>query len=223
VSSKSQAAVSGKSRGAGSGGRVSSRNKRSEILSIATVQFGKHGFEDTKWADVAAEVGVGSTALYHYFETKLHCLYVIMAEAIEESRADFNRLTQGVDVVAGIEAVLRSNFELTDEDVQRLRVSVAEQGRVGNRRELPREEEARQMARARTQDLEVAWAMHLSRGMAQDVIPEADPQLMSRAVLGLYNSIWHWYRPGGILGLDGIAEFYTPLLLEMIGIEKEKA
>ena len=53
------------------------------ILIAATAYFGEHGYEDTKWADVAAAVGIGSTALYHYFESKLHCLYVIMADALE--------------------------------------------------------------------------------------------------------------------------------------------
>jgi AcrR family transcriptional regulator len=203
--------------------RVSSRNKRAEILTIATDQFGRQGYEDTKWANVAAEVGVGPTALYHYFETKLHCLYVIMAEAIEEFRADFDRLTRDVGFAEGIEAALRSSFELNDHEVQRLRVLVAEQGLVGSRRNLPREEEARQTARARTQDLEVAWAMHLSRGMAQGAIPEADPQLMARAVLGLYNSIWHWYRPGGLLGLEQVSEFFLPRLIAMIGIREGAA
>ena len=58
---------------------------------VATEHFGREGFEDSKWADVAAAVGVGSTALYHYFESKLHCLYAIMAEAMEVFREEFDR------------------------------------------------------------------------------------------------------------------------------------
>ena len=53
---------------------VSSRSKREEILRTATAYFGENGYEATKLADVAAAVGIGSTALYHYFESKLHCL-----------------------------------------------------------------------------------------------------------------------------------------------------
>jgi AcrR family transcriptional regulator len=60
---------------------ASSRSKRDAILAAATTYFGREGYEDSKWADVAKEVGIGSTALYHYFESKLHCLYVIMADA----------------------------------------------------------------------------------------------------------------------------------------------
>jgi TetR/AcrR family transcriptional regulator, cholesterol catabolism regulator len=198
--------------------KPSSRNKRAEILIVATDYFGHQGYEDTKWADVAAAVGVGSTALYHYFESKLHCLYVIMSEAIEVFRVDFDRITSEHDFAEGLEAVLRAGYDLTEHEVQRNRVLVAEQGLVGSRRKSPREEEARAVARARTHDLEVVWATHLARGMQQGLVPEADPQLLSRAVLGLYNSVWHWYRPGGILSLEEVAEFYVPRQLAMIGL-----
>ena len=138
--------------------KPSARNKRAEILTVATDYFGQQGYEDTKWADVAAAVGVGSTALYHYFESKLHCLYVIMAEAIEDFRQEFDQVTAEHDFAEGLEAVLRAGFDLTEHEVQRNRVLVAEQGLVGSRRDSPREEEARQVARARTHDLEVVWA-----------------------------------------------------------------
>ena len=39
--------------------------KRTEILVAATERFGRNGYEDTKWADIASDVGVGPTALYH--------------------------------------------------------------------------------------------------------------------------------------------------------------
>ena len=44
--------------------RTSSRSKRAAILEVATDQFGREGYEHSKWADVAAAVGIGSTALY---------------------------------------------------------------------------------------------------------------------------------------------------------------
>ena len=66
--------------------------KRAEILDAATDRFGRDGYEDTKWADIAADVGVGPTALYHYFESKQHCLFVIMDQAIEDFHVRFERL-----------------------------------------------------------------------------------------------------------------------------------
>jgi len=199
---------------------ASRRSKREVILTTATAYFGEHGYEDTKWADVAAAVGIGSTALYHYFESKLHCLYVIMADALESFHEDFVRITaEEADFQAGLVAVLRAAFDLSDQEVLRNRVLVAEQGLVGIRRKSQREEEAREKARGRTRDLEFAWATFLVRGMEQGHIPEADARLLTRASLGLYNSVWHWYRPRGTLELADVADFFIRRQLAVLGAD----
>jgi AcrR family transcriptional regulator len=193
---------------------TSSRSKREDILTAAADHFGRQGYEDTKWADIAADVGVGSTALYHYFESKLHCLFEIMLDALMSFRERFED---------GLVAVIHANFSLTEAEVARCRVLVAEQGRLGQPRSTEREEEARQRARSRIRELEIAWSNYLSRGMATGAIPEADPQLLTRAVLGLYNSVWHWYRPRGTLTLADVEAFFMPRMLQIVGLEQVEA
>jgi TetR/AcrR family transcriptional regulator, cholesterol catabolism regulator len=198
---------------------ASSRSKREEILRTATAYFGETGYEATRLADVAAAVGIGSTALYHYFESKLHCLYVIMADALEFFRSEFERETSSHDdYLEALLAVLRGSFDLSEQDVLRNRVLVAEQGLVGVPRTSPREEEARTLARARIRDVEFAWATFLVRGMEQGILPEADPRLLTRALLGLYNSIWHWYRPDQTLLLPTLAKFFGARMLTVAGV-----
>src|SRR3954453_11577902 len=188
----------------------SSRSKRAEIIATATEQFGRYGYEHSKWEDIAKAVGVGSTALYHYFESKLHCLYVIQAEAVQADREKFDRITaEHENFKEALIAVLNSAFELSEHEVLRNRVLVAEQTLVGLHRTSPREEEARQLARSRTRDLEYAWATFLTRGMEQGAIPDSDARMLTRAILGLYNSVWHWYRPGGTLSLAEVREFFV--------------
>jgi AcrR family transcriptional regulator len=206
------------------GRRTSPRSKRESILTTATAYFGEHGYEDTKWADVAAAVGIGSTALYHYFESKLHCLYVIMADAIDSFHADFERITgESDDYLDALLSVLRSSYELSDQEVLRNRVLVAEQGLIGIARQSRREEEARQLARSRTRDLEFAWATFLVRGMEQGHVPQSDARLLTRALLGLYNSIWHWYRPRGTIGLEQIADFFIRRQLAVLSLPPKLA
>jgi AcrR family transcriptional regulator len=198
---------------------ASSRSKRAEIIATATEQFGRNGYEHSKWADIAQAVGVGSTALYHYFESKLHCLYVIQAEAVQADREKFDRnVAAHDDFREALTAVLNAAFDLTEHEVLRNRVLVAEQALVGLHRTSPREEEARQLARSHMRDLEFAWATFLTRGMEQGVIPQADPRLLARAVLGLYNSVWHWYRPRGRLGVDEVRAFYVERCLAVAGL-----
>jgi TetR/AcrR family transcriptional regulator, cholesterol catabolism regulator len=211
-------------RGNGAQPRTSSRSKRADILRVATQIFGRDGYEHSKWADVAAEVGIGSTALYHYFESKLHCLYVIMADALEEDLQEFERITsESDDYVSGLVTILKRLYDLDEQSVLRNRVLVSEQFLVGIHRESAREEEARQLARARMRDLEFAWATFLARGMEQGVIPEADARLLTRAVLGLHNSVWHWYRPRGPLPLAEVSDFYVRRCLAVLGLSQELA
>ena len=182
--------------------RTSSRSKRVVILTAATAYFGEHGYKDTKWADVAAAVGIGSTALYHYFESKLHCLYVIMADALDSFDADFERITsEHDDYLDALVSVLRASYDLTEQEVLRNRVLVAEQGLIGIPRQSRREEEARELARGRTRDLEFAWAdVPRARDSEQGHVP-----LRRRCLDADAGRAWstpptdrHWYRPRGV-------------------------
>jgi len=197
--------------------RPSPRNKRAEIVAIATEYFGDNGYENTKWADVAAAVGLGPTALYHYFESKQHCLFEILAEAVDEALAEFERLNQG-DFATAFPAVVRGSFERDDREVRRARVLVAEQALVRHPCEPPREEDARQRAYALLKRYEESWRDLLAAGMAAGAIPAVDADLLARAVIGTYNSVWQWYRPDGRLRLEEVADFYVPRMLTLTGL-----
>jgi AcrR family transcriptional regulator len=202
--------------------RAGNRSKRDEIMAAATERFGRDGYEHTKWAHIARDVGVGPTALYHYFESKQHCLYEIMDEAIEHFRARFASITaRERDPARALAAVMADAFELSEQEVLRNRVLVAEQGLLSSLSTSLREEQARQAARARTRDLEFAWASFLATAMREGAIPQSDPRLLTRAVLGLYNSIWHWYRPNGIVALTHVGDYFTQLTLAMVGVPPE--
>src|ERR1700750_1246230 len=86
--------------------RPSPRNKRAEIVAVATEYFGETGYEDTRWADGAAAGGLGAHALYHSFESKQQCLFEILVEAVEDARAEFLRHNQG-DFAVAFPAVVR--------------------------------------------------------------------------------------------------------------------
>jgi AcrR family transcriptional regulator len=197
--------------------RPSPRNKRAEIVAVATKFFGENGYEDTKWADVATAVGLGPTALYHYFESKQQCLFEILVEAVEDARAEFARHNHG-EFAEAFPAVVRGSFERTDREARRSRVLVAEQGLVRHERPAPREENARLLAFSLLKEYEAGWRNLLAAGMSVGAIPTVDPDLLTRAVIGTYNSVWAWYRPEGRLSLDEVADFYVPRLLAVAGL-----
>jgi AcrR family transcriptional regulator len=212
-----EAALAGKGGDERTEPRPSPRNKRAEIVAVATEFFGDNGYEDTRWADVASAVGLGPTALYHYFESKQHCLFEILVEAVDDALAEFTELNQGEFAVA-FPAVVRGSFDRDEREVRRARVLVAEQGLVRHPREAPREEEARVRAYARLKLYEESWRDLLAAGMAAGTIRAVDADLLTRLVIGTYNSVWQWYRPDGRLALDQVADFYMPRLLALAGL-----
>ena len=72
-------------------------------------------------------------------------------------------------------------------------------------------------------DLEFAWGTFFARGMQQGLIPESDPRLLTRAVLGLYNSVWHWFHPGGTLPLPEVGKFFIGRQLAILGCPTDLA
>ena len=194
--------------------------KRTEILAAATERFGRDGYEDTKWADIAADVGVGPTALYHYFGSKQHCLFMIMDEAAQLALSRFERsVATHTDPVDALQAAVDDAFDVEPADVQRLRVLVAEQGLMSLPRSSKREEEARLSARDRSRSLipRLGRLHPGSHGFGR-YPRRGDSLLLARAVLGLYNSVWQWYRPQGSIPFDDVSDFYRTRMRELIGL-----
>ncbi|MEU1162209.1 helix-turn-helix domain-containing protein [Streptomyces sp. NPDC005921] len=74
------------------------RSKRGAILVAAVERFGEDGYENTKWSEVADRVGIGQTALYHYFESRPtacspSCVWSSSARTTSSSRPRARRRT----------------------------------------------------------------------------------------------------------------------------------
>jgi AcrR family transcriptional regulator len=204
------------------GGDHPEGGKRAAILHAAIDRFGRDGYEHTKWADIAADVGVGPTALYHYFESKQHCLFVIMDQALVDLGRRFRELTAAnPDPVVALDTVLADCFDVTPHEALRNRVLVAEQGLLAHPCASPREEEARGLARLHTREIERAWASFLAAGAETGAFATDEPRLTARAVLGIYNSIWLWYRPAGRVDLERIASFFSERIFALLGVERD--
>ena len=198
--------------------------RRAAILNAAIERFGRNGYENTRWADIADDVGIGPTALYHYFDSKQHCLYVILEQALGELQERFDAITtEHADPRDALRAICADCFALSEREVLRNRVLVAEQALLSGESSSQREEQARVAGREKTRALELAWSRFLAQAMRQGVIPERNPRMLARAVLGLYNSIWHWYRPEQTLLLPTLAEFFAARMLVVAGVPPEAA
>lgn len=209
----------GKTAAAVYGGPASARSKRDAILSVAVEVFAREGYEQAKWALVAEKVGIGSTALYHYFESKAHCLLTIIALELERDRDNFVRLTQDDnDPQSSLLRVLEAHFDVSREEALKLRVLTSNFPIIAEARSGAREEETRRYARDLVRQIEDLWTEFIVKGIADGAFAEQDPHLAALAMLGLIRSVWFWFRSGGSVSTQALKDFYTKACLRVISV-----
>jgi AcrR family transcriptional regulator len=193
--------------------------RRDEILAIAADCFGREGFDATKWAEIAEPAGIGETALYHYFESKNHCLFTLLARSLGEWATTYESvLRSGMAPADALATVVEATFSITDAAAIENRLLVHEQGKLSTSRASGREEATRLEALAAARRIERVWVDFLLDAMRQQAIPVGDPHLLARAVIGLLQSVWNWYRPAGSYELGDLGRFYTDATARLVGL-----
>ncbi|MFD6170941.1 TetR/AcrR family transcriptional regulator [Streptomyces coeruleorubidus] len=193
------------------------RSKRAAILAAAVDHFGEAGFEATKWSTVAERVGIGQTALYHYFESKTHCLLTIMRLELQRSHDKFTEATADVtEPVEALRAAVRAAYDVSDQEVLQMRILQNHMDLLSGPRKSKREEAERVAARQLVQLVERDWTNLLVKGMSQGAFPLRDAQLLGASVLGLIVSVWRWYRPSGPTPLSEVSELIEGACVRMV-------
>jgi AcrR family transcriptional regulator len=193
------------------------RSKRARILTVAIESFGKDGYEHTKWAKVADEVGIGQTALYHYFESKAHCLLTIMSLELNRSLERFREVTAGITPAdKALEAAIAAAYDVTPHEVLQMRILQSHMDLLATPRPSEKEEIERERARALVRDIESEWTALLERGMKAKDFPKRDPHALATLVLAMVVSVWRWYRPGGPMTLEEVREMISGACLRVV-------
>jgi TetR/AcrR family transcriptional regulator, cholesterol catabolism regulator len=194
------------------------RSKRALILTAAIESFGQDGYEHTKWAKIADEVGIGQTALYHYFESKAHCLLTIMSLELTRSLSRFREVTADIEPAdKALEAAIAAAYDVSPREVLQMRILQSHMDLLATPRPSEKEEAERQRARGLVRDIEKEWTALLKRGMAAGTFPKRDATAMASVVLAMVVSVWRWYRPGGRLSLKQVRELISDACLRVVG------
>jgi AcrR family transcriptional regulator len=194
------------------------RSKRALILTVAIDSFGKDGYELTKWATIADQVGIGQTALYHYFESKAHCLLTIMSMELNRSLERFREVTAAAPGAReALEAAIAAAYDVTPREVSQMRILQSHMDLLATPRPSEKEEAERQRSRQLVREIESEWTALLQRGMKAKEFPKRDPHALATVVLAMIVSVWRWYRPGGRMSLDQVRELISGACLRVVG------
>ncbi|MEV0357027.1 TetR/AcrR family transcriptional regulator [Nocardia sp. NPDC050697] len=197
--------------------RESPRSKRSTILAVAIEQFGRVGYDHTKWASIADEVGIGQTALYHYFESKAHCLLTIMRLELADSVERFDTATAGVDDPAeALRAAVAGALAATPSDALQRRILQNHMDLLAAPRPSEREELERLRSRELVREIESRWTGLIERGIEAGDFVGDDPRILGRLALGMVINVWRWYHPEGPLTLERIIETVSEAAVRVV-------
>jgi TetR/AcrR family transcriptional regulator, cholesterol catabolism regulator len=196
----------------------SARSKRPAIVAAAIDRFGRDGYERTKWSAIADDVGIGETALYHYFESKAHCLLTIMRTELADSLERFLRVTGSEDDPReALRRAVISAYEGWPRDALQRRILQNHVDLLSTPRPWEKEEQERQKSRALVREIEDAWTDLVRRGVHSGAFADRDPRMSARMVLALVVGVWRWYRPGGEQELDEIGVLTSEAALRIVG------
>jgi TetR/AcrR family transcriptional regulator len=168
--------------------RAKRQRRRTEILHAALRAFREKGYHGTTLDDIAQQIGVQKTAVYHYFPDKEAILYACHREGLEE--------------VAGIVAAARGRGSFAEQLAHAIRehVRVMTDTLEGSSLALevsalsPRHRADVIAARDR---YEQALRDIVHRGVAAGEFRAVDPKLAVFAILGAINWVARWYSPAG--------------------------
>ncbi len=177
--------------------------RKEEVMNVAARLFAAKGYHATTLDQIAEEIGVTKPALYYYVTNKEDILRTIvnrMMEPMEEvTKIAASALPPREKMSAIIQVLVRFASERRD-----TALIAFEQSNI-----LPKR--SRDALRRREKDVEIAVQQVLKEGIAKGTFSEVNVRMAGFAILAVSNSAYRWYRPGGSLSPDKIAEQFLSL------------
>ena len=179
---------------------------RRRILATAVELFAERGYHATGVAELSEAVGLGPGALYHHIGSKEELLFEIcrmtiegVAEAAEQLADDHDRSAR-----EKLRQLAREHMRNVAEHGPEMRVAAREINSLSDER-------CRQIQDLRAR-VDEAWEKVVSDGRQTGEFAGLD-SLFVKVAIGALNSSLTWYRPGGSLSPDEIADRTIALLL----------
>jgi AcrR family transcriptional regulator len=191
--------------------RTQVRGGKDVILDAAVENFQRLGYHGTSMRDIARDADITVASIYHHFPSKQRILQDIMIRVL----SDVISMTRSALMRAGgspteqLGAVMRAwiLFHTTRRAEAMIGASeIRSLDEAGHRLVVALRDEQERMFR----DV-------VERGVEEGVFTTPYPIEAVRAIINMGYSVASWYRPGGELSPEEMAERYAVLALSTVG------
>lgn len=168
------------------------------VLRIAVDVFNRHGYEATSMGVLADNLGISKSAIYHHVPSKGDLLRLALDHALSGLEGILTESTASTGRAdARLEFVLRRTVAVLTERLPFVTLLLRLRGNT----EVEREALERRRAFNRT----IAGLVDAARAEGS-VRSDIDPRTTTRLLFGTINSIVEWYKPGGPLTPEKLAD-----------------
>ncbi len=176
------------------------------VLRRAVGLFNRQGYDATSVSDLARELGLSKSAIYHHVPGKEALLSAALDEALDGLSAAVDRSLAGS---GSARDRLRAAVEESVRILVRHLPAVTLLLRVRGNSEV--ESAALQRRRVVDDKLTALVRAAVAEGGLREDLP---PELVSRLLFGTVNSLVEWYDPAGPVDADALAGAVSALLFE---------
>lgn len=182
------------------------------VLRTAIELFNRQGYDATSMGDLARELGLTKSAIYHHVPSKEHLLERALDEALDEltSTLDRVRADEQSSPEDRLRSAVRASVVVLSEHLPAVTLLLRVRGNT------PAEQRA--LARRREIDHRLA-EMVREAADAGAIRGDIDPIVISRLIFGMVNSLTEWVRGGG--DAETLADTVTTLAFD--GLVRRRA
>jgi AcrR family transcriptional regulator len=186
------------------------------VLRRAIDLFNRQGYDGTSMGDLAKELGLTKSAIYHHVPSKEHLLSAALDEALDglSAAVDTAAATPGSSAYERLRTVTQESVEILVAHLPAVTLLL----RVHGNSEI----ELAALKRRRQIDERLASLVQaaVDEGALRADIP---PDLISRLLFGMVNSLVEWYRPGGPVDPDVLAASIAAMAFDGLALHEPRA
>ena len=184
------------------------------VLRRAIDLFNQQGYDGTSMGDLAKELGLTKSAIYHHVPSKEHLLSAALDEALDGLTAAVDSATAaapGTSAYERLHTVVQQSVEILVQHLPAVTLLL----RVRGNSEI--ELAALKRRRAIDEKLAALVQSAVDEGALRADIP---PDLISRLLFGMVNSLVEWYRPDGSADPDVLATSIAALAFDGLALHE---
>jgi AcrR family transcriptional regulator len=186
--------------------RNNESNRRDELLRVSARLFREKGFDGTSIRDISSAAGMHSGSPFYHFKTKQDILVAVMEQGLAEGlRKSEEVMAQSLPPEQKLKGLIRAQLgTILEEGNDFIPVLLYDWRSLtpANRRRIV----------ALKDRYDALWQQVIDDLQREGHMPD-DAQLMRLLILGAVNWAGTWYRAGGRLSVDEIADGAAQLFL----------